>query len=188
MPTKQKQCDCLTLRALQMFVLLLKSVSTSFRPTYRQSHGTLGVLNEWPSCRSTDSVGLVAATNTLEFTYAIQCIRRRVLTYTKNACAETNCNTLALSVMTLAYCVHLVFGLSMSAITVICWTKTHNNCTVFTYQPRRHAAVPPTTEAFQRYSRHRRMSVITKCTTVMQMQHIKAAKYLSWQNLKMCHV
>ena len=26
------------------------------RRTYRQSHGTLGVLNEWPSCRSTDSV------------------------------------------------------------------------------------------------------------------------------------
>jgi len=27
------------------------------------------------------SVGLTAATNTLEFTYTIQCIRRRVLTY-----------------------------------------------------------------------------------------------------------
>ena len=28
------------------------------RRTYRQSHGTLGVLKEWPSCRSTDSVGV----------------------------------------------------------------------------------------------------------------------------------
>jgi len=31
----------------------------------RQSHGTLGVLNEWPSCRSTDSVGLATAINTI---------------------------------------------------------------------------------------------------------------------------
>ena len=31
---------------------------------------------------STDSVGLAPATNTLEFTYGIQCIRRLVLTYT----------------------------------------------------------------------------------------------------------
>jgi len=38
----------------------------------RQSHGTLGVLNEWPTSRSTDSVGLAAAINKLEFTYAIQ--------------------------------------------------------------------------------------------------------------------
>jgi len=27
------------------------------RRTYRQSHGTLGVLNEWPSCRSTAASG-----------------------------------------------------------------------------------------------------------------------------------
>jgi len=33
------------------------------------------------SCRSTDSVGLAAATNKLEFTYAIQCISRHFLTY-----------------------------------------------------------------------------------------------------------
>jgi len=26
--------------------------------SYRQSHGTLGVLHEWPSSRSTDSVGV----------------------------------------------------------------------------------------------------------------------------------
>jgi len=43
---------------------------------------TLGVLSEWPTSRSTDNVGLAASTNKLEFTYAIQCIRRRVLTYT----------------------------------------------------------------------------------------------------------
>ena len=52
------------------------------RPTYRQSHGTLGVLNEWPSCLSMAGIGLATATDTLEFTYAIQWIRRRVLTYT----------------------------------------------------------------------------------------------------------
>jgi len=27
------------------------------RRTYRQSHGTLGVLNEWPSCRLTAASG-----------------------------------------------------------------------------------------------------------------------------------
>jgi len=29
---------------------LYKSVETESRPTFRQSHGTLGVANEWPSC------------------------------------------------------------------------------------------------------------------------------------------
>ena len=36
-----------------------------------------------PRRRSTDNVGLAAATNTLEFTYAIDCTRRRALTYTQ---------------------------------------------------------------------------------------------------------
>jgi len=70
-------------RRRMMFAVDRKSVSTSSRPTFTQSHGALGVLNESPSCRSTDSVGLAAATNKLEFTYAIQCIPRRVLTYTQ---------------------------------------------------------------------------------------------------------
>ena len=42
---------------------------------------TLGVLNEWHSCRSTDSVGLAAAANTRDVSYDIQCIRRHALTY-----------------------------------------------------------------------------------------------------------
>jgi len=73
--TPKVTCDCLKVG--------LDFVSTDL-PTFRQSHGTSDVLNEWPSCRSTDSVGLADATNKLEFTYAIQCIRRHVLTYTHN--------------------------------------------------------------------------------------------------------
>ena len=41
------------------------------------------ILNEWPSRRSTDSVGLATATNTIVISYLMQCIPRRVLTYTK---------------------------------------------------------------------------------------------------------
>ena len=74
-------CDCHGCETATLAVDRL--LGDSFAPP-RQSHGTLGVLSEWPSCRSTDSVGLAAATNTLEFTYTIQCIRRRVLTYTQN--------------------------------------------------------------------------------------------------------
>ena len=51
-------------------------------PTFSQSHANLRVLNESPSSRLTASVGLAAATNKLEFTYSMQCISRRVLTYT----------------------------------------------------------------------------------------------------------
>ena len=59
-----------------------KSVETESRPTFRHSHGTLGVANEWPSSRvDGQHRGLAAATITQEVSYAIQCIRRRVLTY-----------------------------------------------------------------------------------------------------------
>jgi len=43
--TSKVPCDCL-------------KVGLDFVSTDRQSHGTLGVLNEWPSCRSKDSVGV----------------------------------------------------------------------------------------------------------------------------------
>ena len=36
----------------------VQDAQSAVRRTYRQSHGTLGVLNEWPSCWSTDSVGV----------------------------------------------------------------------------------------------------------------------------------
>ena len=46
--------------------LLYKSVETESRPTFRQSHGTLGVANEWPSCRSTTASGSrIAAIHTV---------------------------------------------------------------------------------------------------------------------------
>jgi len=64
-------CDCLKVG--------LDFVSTDFQAVARH-YGHLERMAY--SCRSTDSVGLAAATNKLEFTYAIQCIRRRVLTYT----------------------------------------------------------------------------------------------------------
>jgi len=52
-------------------------------PTFNQSYATLHILSESPSSRPTASVGLTAATNKLEFTYSIQRISRRVLTYTQ---------------------------------------------------------------------------------------------------------
>jgi len=69
--TRKVACDCLKVG--------INFVSTPLSASRRMP---LRVLNESPSSRSTASVGLAAETNKLEFTYSIQCIPRRVLTYT----------------------------------------------------------------------------------------------------------
>ena len=50
-------CETATLSVDWLLGNSFKTPNTS-RPTFRQSHGTLGVANELPSSRSTDSVAV----------------------------------------------------------------------------------------------------------------------------------